>query len=181
MRLLALAVAGVLMLPAAASAHSPATAIGRAVEALSQVDVSYDPGAAVSDVEAAGFGALAGDGIAVALLPASALSEISGGRQAVVDEIAREAALDGTLVALVGTRLAAVSNDLPPQRLDELVSEASSAPGPPASRLESLTRAVRTEQPDRGGDNEWGWVAGIATAILLVGAVVMRRRIRGQA
>ncbi len=38
-----------------AGAHTPATAIGRAVEAFGSVSVSYEPGAAVSDVEAGGF------------------------------------------------------------------------------------------------------------------------------
>ena len=140
-----LAVVVVLALPAAASAHAPTTAIGRAVEALSQVDVSYDPGAAVSDVEAGGFGTLAGDGIAVAMLPTSALSEIAGGPQAVASEVAREAHLDGTLVALVGTRLAAVSEHMPAERLDELVREASAEPGSPAVRLERLTNAAAGE------------------------------------
>lgn len=178
MRRLALSVVVVLTLPAAASAHAPTTAIGRAVEALSQVDVSYDPGAAVSDVEAAGFGALAGDGIAVAMLPPSALSEITGGPQAVAAEIAREAQLDGTLVALVGTRLTAVGQRVPPDRLDELVREASAEPGSPAVRLERLTRAVRAEQPDTADGTPWGWVAGVAAGLLLVAAVLARSRIR---
>jgi hypothetical protein len=178
MRRLALAVVVVLALPPAASAHAPTTAIGRAVEALSQVDVSYDPGAAMSDVEAAGFGTLAGDGIAVAMLPTSALSEITGGPQAVASEVAREAQLDGRLVALVGTRLAAVSEHVPPERLDELVREASAEPGSPAVRLERLTRAVRAEQRDTGDGTPWGWVAGVAAGLLLVGAVLARSRIR---
>jgi hypothetical protein len=178
MRRVALAVVVALALPAAASAHAPTTAIGRAVEALSQVDVSYDPGAAVSDVEAAGFGTLAGDGIAVAMLPTSALSEITGGPQAVASEVAREARLDGTLVALVGTRLAAVSEHMPAERLDDLMRQASAEPGSPAVRLERLTRAVRAEQPDTRDGTPWGWVAGGAAGLLLVGAVLARSRIR---
>jgi hypothetical protein len=129
-------------------------------------------------VEAAGFGALASEGIAIAMLPASALSEITGGPQAVAAEVAREAHLDGTLVALVGTRLTAVSQRVPPERLDELVREASTESGSPAVRLERLTRAVRAEQPDAGDGTPWGWVASVAAGLLLVGAVLARSRIR---
>jgi hypothetical protein len=149
MRRLALAVLVLLALPGAAPAHSPATAIGRAVEALSQVDVSYDPGAAVSEVEAAGFGALAGDGIAVAMLPASALSEITGGPQAVASEVAREANVDGTLVALVGTQLTAVSDGIAPRRLTELArrrGHAGYAGGTP--------RGIRPRRAGRATDSE---------------------------
>jgi hypothetical protein len=109
----------------------------------------------MSDVEAAGFDTLAGDGVAVAILPAAARSEFRGGPQAVAAEIAREAGLDGTLVALVGTRLAAVSKRVPPQRLDQLVHEASAEPGSPAVQLERLTRAVRAEQPDTAMGAPW--------------------------
>lgn len=35
--------------------NSPATAIGRAVEAFGQVSVSFDPGSAVGDVAAGSF------------------------------------------------------------------------------------------------------------------------------
>jgi len=88
-------------------AHTPDTAIGRAVEAFGQVRVSYDPGAAVSDVEAGGFPQIVGSDVKVAFMPASANDEISGGPDAVAAEIAREAGLDGTLVVLVGAKLAA--------------------------------------------------------------------------
>jgi hypothetical protein len=175
MRLLLFAVAAALAWPAAASPHAPATAIGRAVEALSQVDVSYDPGAAVSDVEAAGFGALAGDGIAVAMLPASALSEITGGPQAVAAEVAREAQVDGTLVALVGTRLAAVSERVPRGRLDELARTAEGTQGTPAVRLEAFVRAVRAEQPTARAGAPWGVIAAVASVLLLAAAAVLVR------
>jgi hypothetical protein len=47
-----------LVLVEGAAAHAPTTAIGRAVAAFGSVPVSYDPGAIVSDVQAANFGLL---------------------------------------------------------------------------------------------------------------------------
>jgi hypothetical protein len=170
-----------LVAAANAPAHGPATAIGRAVEALSHGDVSYDPLAAASDVEAAGFEALGGQGVAIAFVPEAALTEVLGGPQAVVAEIAREAALDGSLVALVGTRLAAVSDSIDPARLAALVRTAEGSQGSPAVRLEVLTRAVRAEQPRDEGGAPWSWIVAVATVVLLAGAVVARSRVRGQA
>jgi hypothetical protein len=165
-----------LVAAASAGAHGPATAIGRAVEALSQGAVSYDPLAAASDVEAAGFEALGGDGVAIAFLPEAALTEVPGGPQAVVAEIAREAALDGSLVALVGTQLAAVSDSIDPARLATLVRAAEGSQGSPAARLEVLTRAVRAEQPRDKGGALWNWIAALGGVALVGAAVLLRNR-----
>ena len=168
---LALAFAG------AAAAHAPTTAIGRAVEALRHVDVSYDPAAvAVSEVEAGGFDLIAGDGVAIAVLPAAALSEIVGGPDAVAAEIASEAGLQGTLVALVGTQLIAWSDAVAGPRLAELVGQARTTPGPPARQVEALVRSVRAEPTGNGGGAPWGWIAGVIGLLLVVGAVVARSR-----
>lgn len=180
-RRVVLLLAVALVAAASADAHGPATAIGRAVEALSQGDVSYDPLAAASDVEAAGFEALGGEGVAIAFLPEAALTEVLGGPQAVVAEIAREAALDGSLVALVGTQLAAVSDSIDPARLATLVRGAGGSQGSPAARLEVLTRAVRAEQPQDEGGVPWNWIVAVATIVLLAGAVVARSRVRSRA
>jgi hypothetical protein len=67
---------------------------------------------------------------------------------------------------------------MPAERLDELMRHASAEPGSPAVRLERLTRAVRAEQPDTRDGTPWGWVAGGAAGLLLVGAVLARSRIR---
>jgi hypothetical protein len=166
-----------LTLTGAAPAHAPTTAIGRAVEALRHVDVSYDPAAvAVSEVEAGGFDLIAGDGVAVAVLPASALSEIVGGPDAVAAEIAREAGLRGTLVALVGTRLTAWSDAVARPRLVELTGQARTTPGPPARQVEALVRSVRAEPTDGSGDMPWGWIVAVGSVLLAVGAVVARSR-----
>ena len=181
-RRLVLLLAVALVAAASAGAHGPATAIGRAVEALSQGDVSYDPLAAAGDVEAAGFEALGGEGVAIAFLPEAALTEVLGGPQAVVAEIAREAALDGSLVALVGTQLAAVSDSIDPARLATLVRGAEGSQGSPVARLEVLARAVRAEQPqDAGGGPPWNRIGAVATIVLLVGAVAARSRVRSRA
>ena len=70
-RPLLVALLAVLTLAQVAAAHTPATAIGRAVEAFGQVSVSYDPGSVVNDVEAGGFPQIVGSNPKVAFMPAS--------------------------------------------------------------------------------------------------------------
>ena len=112
MRSAALVAIASLWLAAAAGAHGPQTAIGRAVEAFGSVPVSWDPGSVVSEVEAGGFPAIAGSNPKVAFLPAAASEELGGGTDAIADEIAREAGLDGTLGVLAGGELGAWSEDV---------------------------------------------------------------------
>lgn len=161
-----------LVLSGAATAHAPTTAIGRAVEALRSGDVSYDPAAAVTEVEAGNFELIAGDGVYVALLPTAALTEISGGPNAVAREIAREASLHGTLVVLVGTRLTAWSDRIAAVRLVNLVRRSSA--GTPATRVAALVRAVSAEPRSGGGGVPWGWVAA-GVSVALIGAAVLLR------
>ena len=163
----------------AALGHGSATAIGRAVEALQQVDVSYDPAAAVSEIEAGQVELLAGDGVYAAFLPAAAMGEVQGGARAVAEEVAREAGVRGTLVALVGTRLAAVSTTIPRSRLDELVRESSG--GTPATRTAALVRRLRADEADTSRGLPWGWLAAVATVLLGAGGVLTRSRVRGLA
>jgi len=111
------ALIAILALAPDAHAHAPATAIGRAVEAFGQVSVSYDPRPVVSDVEAGGFPQIVGSNPKVAFMPASASSEIVGGPDTVVAEIAREADLARTLVVLVGAELGAWSDEIGANRL----------------------------------------------------------------
>jgi len=167
-----------LVFSASAHAHAPATAIGRAVEALGQVSVSYDNGSVVSDLEAGGFPLIVGSNPKVAFMPASASSEIAGGPDAVAAEIAREAKLDGTLVVLVGAELGAWSNDIGADRLAELVAAAQldkSATSP--SVVESLVRSVQAEPVDSGPP--WGWIGaallGCAVLALLAFDQLTRR------
>lgn len=167
-----LAVLGVaLVLVEAASAHAPTTAIGRAVGAFGSVPVSYDPGAIVSDVEAANFGLLVGSNPKVAFMPASATSEIVGGPNAIASEIAEEAGLDGTLIVLVGTKLGAWSNEIGSERLAELVSEATpnDSSDSLATAVASLVRSVQAEPVDSGPP--WGWIAA-GLSVIAVGALV---------
>jgi hypothetical protein len=165
------------VLPATAAAHAPFTTIGRAVEAFGSVSVSYEAGAAVSDVEAGGFPQIVGSNPKVAFMPASTFEEIRGGANAVASEIAVEADLDGTLVVLVGTRLGAWSEDIGDQRLAELMSAADAAPGsPPAARVESLVRAVQAEPTD--WDPPWGWIAAGMLVVALAGLVAFDRAVR---
>ena len=151
-----------------AGAHAPTTAIGRAVEAFGQVSVSYEPGSVVSDVEAGGFPRIVGSNPKVALMPASASSEIVGGPNAIAAEIAREAGLDGTLVVLVGTKLGAWSNEIGTDRLAELVAAARGDKSgiSPAFVVESLVRSVQAQPV--GSGPPWGWIG----AALLGCAVV---------
>jgi hypothetical protein len=175
--LVAAVLAGAICGPAAA--HAPTTAIGRAVEALRQVNVSYDPAASVTEVEAGSFDLIAGDRVFVALLPAAALNEINGGPKSVAAEIAREARLRGTLVVLVGSRLTATSDDIDQARLAQLVSASKAASRSPAAQAQALVRAVRAEPGSDDGGLPWGWIAGVATLLLLVaGAVLARSRAR---
>jgi hypothetical protein len=152
--IVALLLATALAVPA--EAHAPTTAIGRAVEALLHVDVSYDPGSKVTEVEAGGFDLIAGDGVFVHFLPAAALNEIRGGPANVAAEIVREAGLNGTLVALVGPRLTAWSDDIDESRLARLQAVARAEPGSPVAQARALVQAVRTEQRDDGGP-PWAW------------------------
>ena len=163
-----------------AYAHSPATAIGRAVEAFGQVSVSYDNGAVVSDVEAGGFPQIVRSNPKVAFMPASASSEIAGGPDAIAAEIAREAELDGTLVVLVGTQLGAWSSDIGADRLSELVAAAQldKSATSRAFVVESLVRGVQAEPVDSGPP--WGWIGaaliGCAALALLAFDQLVRRR-----
>ena len=169
-----------LALPGAAGAHAPATAIGRAVEALGQVSVSYDPGSLVSEVEAGGFPTIVKSNPKVAFLPVSANDEIAGGPNAVAAEIARESGVDGTLVVLVGRELGAWSDEIGETRLAELVADArpGGSAASPAAAVESLVRSVQAE-PTSGGV-PWGWVGaallGLAVVVLVAYDRLVRRR-----
>jgi hypothetical protein len=169
-----------LVLVEGAAAHAPTTAIGRAVEAFGSVPVSYDPGAIVSEVEAANFGLLVGSNPKVAFMPASATSEIAGGPNAIASEIAREADLDGTLIVLAGAKPGAWSDEIDDGRLDELVSSARSEEpaGSLATMVRSLVRSVQAEPVDSG--LPWGWI-GAVLVVLAVGSLaafdrLVRRR-----
>jgi hypothetical protein len=153
-----------------ARAHAPTTAIGRAVEALQNLSVSYDPGAAVSDVEAGGFPQIVGSNPKVAFMPEDALTEIQGGPNAIADEVAREAGLDGTLVVLVGQQFGAWSEDIGDDRLAALLASARAQPSatPPAAVTESLVRSVQAEPVD--SDPPWGWI-GAGLLVVALGAL----------
>ncbi len=163
-----------------AGAHVPSTSIGRAVAAFASVPVSYEPGASVSDVEAGNFPVIVGDNPKVAFMPASASTELAGGPNAIAEEVAREAALDGTLVVLVGTDLGAWSDDIGDDRLAELIREArsDSAGASPAVMAESLVRAVQAEPTT---DTPWLWLGAAALALGgLAAFAAVHRLSRGQ-
>jgi hypothetical protein len=157
-----------------ASAHAPATSIGRAVAAFGSVSVSYEPGAAVSDVEAGNFPHVVGSNPKVAFMPREAASELAGGPDAIASEIAREARLNGTLIVLVGTRVGAWSNEISDGRLAELEAEAraSDAGGTPAELVGSLVRSIQTESAD---DTPWGWLLAVIAALAIGSLLVLAR------
>ncbi len=167
-----------LMCAAEAGAHAPTTVIGRAVEAFGDVPISYDPGAAVTDLEADRFNLIVDANPKVAFMPASASSELAGGPDAIADEIAREANLDGTLVVLVGTKLGAWSDDIDDDRLAELVRDAQTPGGPVVSTVETLVRSVQAEPTS---ETPWGWIGAgllvLAVGVLIVFDRVARRRL----
>jgi hypothetical protein len=164
---LVLLLAAVIAGPAAA--HVPSTSIGRAVGVLQSVPVSYEPGAAVSELEADGFLRLPGVGrsIRVAAMRASALQEISGGPDAVAGEIVREGHLSGTLVVLAGGSLGARSDEIRSTRLETLVRAADRGPGGPAARVRSLVAAVDAEPKHTPKGTPWGWLAAGGAVVLL--------------
>jgi hypothetical protein len=174
-RFLGLLAVAAALLQGTADAHSPTTAIGRAVTAFGALSVSYDPESVVSDVEAGGFPQIVGSDPKVAFLPASANQEIRGGPNAVADEIAREAGLEGTLIVLVGNRLGAWSEDIGEDRLAELVGEAPRT-GSRAAAVESLVHAVQSEPKD--WDPPWGWIAAGMLVVALGGLVALDRVVR---
>ena len=161
-----------------AAAHAPTTAIGRAVVAFGSVPVSYDPGAIVSDVQAANFGLLVGSNPKVAFMPASAASEIAGGPNAIASEIADEANLDGTLIVLAGEKLGAWSNDIEDDRLAQLVADASPSNSSEslAVVVASLVRSVQAEPVDAGPP--WGWIGAALVVVALGGLVAFDRQVR---
>ena len=158
-----------------ALAHGPTTAIGRAVEAFGRVSVSYEPGSAVSDVEAGNFTTFVNSNPNIAFMPAEAATELAGGPDAIAEEIAREAALDGTLVVLVGTRLGTWSKDVDDERLAELEREARVAGGgSPAATVEALVRSVQAEPAS--GSTPWA-LLGVAILVLAASAFVLFHRL----
>jgi hypothetical protein len=164
-----------LVLAGSARAHAPMTAIGRAVAVLDAVPVSYEAGAAVSDVEAGGFSQFVGSNPKVAFMPASALTEIQGGPNAVAAEIAREADLDGTLVVLAGARPGTWSDEIADDRLAELVAaaRAQSAGTSTAVFAEALVRSIQVEPKET--DPPWGWI-GAGLLVLALGALALLDR-----
>ena len=161
-----------------AAAHSPTTAIGRAVEALGSVSVSHDPGSAVSDVEAGGFPQLVGSNPKVAFMPASALTEIVGGPDAIAAEIAREADLDGTLFVLAGAQPGTWSDEIDDARLDELMAAARTQTRgtSPAVLAETLVRSVQAEPKE--SDPPWAWIGAGLLVVALGALAVLDRAVR---
>jgi hypothetical protein len=168
-----------LVCAAGAGAHAPTTAIGRAVEAFGSVPVSYDPGAAVTDLEADRLNVIVGSNPKVAFMPASATDELAGGPNAIAEEVAREADLDGTLVVLVGTGLGAWSDDIGDDRLAELVRD-SQATASGASTIEPVESLVRSIQAEPTGGTPWGWI-GLALAVFAIALIAFDRVVRRKA
>jgi hypothetical protein len=179
-RALVLVVAVALAGTAQAAAHAPTTAIGRAVLALEQVPVSYDPASAATEVEAANFAQLVdGTSVTVAFLPAAAAAEIAGGSAAsIAEEIAREANLDGSLVVLVGNDLEAWSSDIRDERLAQLVHDvrARNAAGSPVAAADDLARTLAAEPASDGAP--WGWI-GAGLVVLATAALIVAHRRSG--
>jgi hypothetical protein len=167
-----------------ATAHVPGTAIGQAVEVLRDVPVSYENGAAVSDLEADAFGRLpgVGDGIFVAAMPGSALQEIQGGPGAVAAEIAREAPLHGTLIVLVGRRLGAWSDEVAEARLHSLVVQAAQRSGDGAIQVATLASSIQAEPKSTPSSDGPPWALIVGALVLLAGlgalALVLGHRAR---
>jgi hypothetical protein len=103
-------------------------------------------------------------------MPEDALTEIQGGPNAIADEVAREAGLDGTLVVLVGQQFGAWSEDIGDDRLAALLASARAQPSatPPAAVTESLVRSVQAEPVD--SDPPWGWI-GAGLLVVALGAL----------
>ena len=180
MQLALLLVGTALLWASTAAAHGPATSIGRAVEAFGSVSVSYEPGAAVSDIEAGNFPHVVGSNPKVAFLRPEAREELAGGLDAIAEEIAREARLHGTLVVLVGTKLGAWSDQMDDDRLADLVADAQATEesATPAEMVGSLVRSVQAESADT---TPWGWLGGftvVALGSLLVLGLLSRRHRR---
>lgn len=166
--------AALLVLASEAVAHAPTTSIGRAVAAFEAVSVSYEQGAAVSDIEAGNFPDVVGSNPKVAFMSAEAATEMTGGPDAIAAEIAREARLNGTLVVLVGTKVGVWSDEISEARLADLVSEAraSDAAGSSADMARVLVRSVQDESGDR---TPWVWLIVLIAALAIGSLVVLAR------
>jgi len=171
---------------APASAHAPGTAIGRAAEALGAGQISYDPGAALSelDVEAVERRLQATHAIAVALMPATALTEVPGGPNGVAAEIARESREHGTLIVLAGRQLGAWSDTVGPDRVDELIRAAQGNGGDGGLRtvLDLIGRVeaqLPTETNDGSGFVPW-WAVAVAVGLAIVALVTGVLRFRSR-
>ena len=148
------------------AAHVPGTAIGQAVQVLRAVPVSYENGAAVSELEADAFGRLpgVGEGIAVAALPYTALQEVTGGSNSVAKEVAQEAGLHGTLVVLAGGHLGAWSDEISPARLQGLVRQA---------RVAALVASIQAEPRPSGQDSPWTTILIMLALLCAVGTLLL--------
>ena len=183
-RLGCLALLAALTLSAApALGHAPGTAIGRAVAALRVGQLSYDPGSPLSEIDSGAIERrlLSAPAIAVALMPAAALQEVTGGPSRLALEVARESARTGTVVVLAGRLLGAWSDAMPLDRLEKLVKaveDAHRADGSVVALLDLVGRIGAEAKPASGGGSSaaW-WIAGGGAAALLVAAtlVLLRR------
>ena len=171
--------AATLTVVSTASAHSPMTAIGRAVTGLESVQVTYDPEATLGAREADGLQLRVRDTpVSVAVMPAFALEEIAGGADAVAGEIAREASLDGSLVVVAGTSLGAWSNTVDESELDAIVASTrkTAADQELGVAVEDLVAKVVAATPPPGSAFPWVWVAVGTTVVLAVVLVLWLRR-----
>ena len=165
-------------LAGSARGHAPTTGIGRAVTAFEDVPVSYDPGSALTELEAEiPLRMGAGDRLHVALLPASASAELPGPPDAVAAEIAREAGLQGTLVVLVGRHFGGWSDELAQDRIDALIADATRSGGASAVELRDVLAAVAASPKD-GSDTPWGWIAAAVTGFVLAALALAGQRAR---
>jgi hypothetical protein len=161
-----------LALPASAAAHGDKPVIPDAVKALQKgpIYVDYDAKPSVTELEADSLGRqlAARKHVFVAVLPASARSELGTGDEGVAIELVKSVGRDGTYLVVVGGKILVAKGGKGPLSIGvDVATDNTRAADPLATRLSALASQVPPERTETNGGQ------GSTIVLALVGAAVV--------
>ena len=163
-----------LVVAGGAQAHDSGLAIARAIVALQQGPISYDPASPVSELQADAVNQRLGrsSDIAIAILPVDfSLSAVGAAR-----ELDLHLDRPGTIVTVLGGDLGATSTDVDGHVLGTLVrdSQAVYNRDGPVPGLVGLIDAIEAAKlPATDTDGGRGWAAALVVVAAVAGASVL--------